>query len=157
MSKTKGGIVVGKEVKELEEVIDMEHVRVPQSKNTIHKKTGKGGFGIVFAKTGKRLTLNKKLNDKLGCPETLQIGMLEEGILLGKELSLEGEYYTVRQSEKNGTACIYNAELIGEIIQAYEMDFEGTSITFSEIRYYKKDGVRVALVIIPSEEGEYID
>lgn len=145
---------MGKKVKELEEVIDMKNVKVPQSKNTIHKKTGKGGFGIVFAKTGKRLTLNRKLNDKLGCPETLQIGMLEEGILLGEELSLDGENYTVRQNEKNGTACIYNAELIWEIIEAYELEFENTSRTFSEIHYYKQDGVRVALVTIPNEEGE---
>ena len=148
---------MGKKHRELEEAIDMENIKVPQSKNIIRKKTGKGGFGIVFAKTGKRLTLNRKLNDKLGCPETLQIGMLEEGILLGEELSIGCEDYTVRQNEKNGIACIYNAELISEIIQAYEIEFESTSRTFSEIHYYKKGGVRVALVIIPSQEGEYND
>ncbi len=75
---------MGKKLKELRETINVERIKVPQSKNIIRKKTGKGGFGIVFAKTGKRLTLNRKLNDKLRYPETLQIGMLEEGILLGR-------------------------------------------------------------------------
>lgn len=118
-------------------------------------KVRKSGFGVINAPTGKRLTMPQKMYDKLKAPETVQIGLLDNVILIGELLPKCSESHIVKQKPKGGGVCIYCAGLVNAITEKYELDFsECSSITFSDIEYCKNDGKRIAVVHMCEEDME---
>ena len=144
-------------MKKLEEIIDIESLNsLEEVESSGLKKPRKAGFGVVNALTGKRITIPQKVYAKLKEPETVQIALLDEDILIGESIPNCKASHLVRQ-KSNGGVCIYCAELVKAITEKYQLDFsECTSMTFSDIEYCKKNKKRIAIVhmyeVIDEEE-----
>lgn len=137
-----------KKLRKLEEVIDMNSLNnLEEVESSGLMKVRKPGFGVINAPTGKRLTMPQKMYDKLKAPETVQIGLLDEDILVGEVVPKCSESHIVKQKSKGGGVCIYCAELVKAITEKYGLDFsECSSMTFSDIEYCKKNKKRIAVI-----------
>lgn len=144
-----------KKIKKLEEIIDIEELsEVEEVKGSVRKKS-KGGFGVINAPTGKRVTLTKKIYSKLKEPEAVQVALLDEEVLIGEVIPNCKESHLVRQTSNGGGVCIYCAGLVKAITEKYQLDFSDcSSMTFSDIEYCRQDGKRIAVVHMVKEDEE---
>jgi hypothetical protein len=118
----------------------------PSACSQKERTAGKAGvMSIVHSKNGMRVALSKELMQRLGHPESVQIGYLNGQIAVSSHLGDAFTSYPLRQS---GTKrIIYRAELVKEITDRFQLDFhERTSITFREASYKKKGNSVIALI-----------
>ena len=109
------------------------------------RNSNKGSISIVNAKTGKRITINKSILDKIGVKDKLQFAFSDDEIAISKELPNNENYFKVRVSNNKGN--IYSSELVLEITDLYTLDFNNkTSITFDDIKYNNINGIDVAMI-----------
>lgn len=109
------------------------------------KSTRGGGVSVVNAKTGKRVSINKKIMDYLKIEDKIQFAFSDDEIAIGKELPNNKNYFNIKMSK--GTGIVYCSELVFEITDLYDLDFsDRTSITFDNIQYQSIQGVNVVIV-----------
>lgn len=115
------------------------------SRAVANKSTRGGGLSIVNAKTGKRVSINKKIMDYLKIEDKIQFAFSDNEIAIGKELPNNKNYFNIKVSK--GTGIVYCSELVFEITDLYNLDFsDRTSITFDNIQYQSIQGVNVVIV-----------
>lgn len=109
------------------------------------RNSNKGSISIVNAKTGKRITINKSILDKIGVKDKLQFAFSDDEITISKELPNNENYFKVKVSNNKGN--VYSSELVLEITELYTFDFNNkTSITFDDIKYSNINGIDVAMI-----------
>lgn len=109
------------------------------------RNSNKGSISIVNAKTGKRITINKSILDKIGVKDKLQFAFSDDEIAISKELPNNENYFKVKMSNNKGN--VYSSELVLEITELYTFDFNNkTSITFDDIKYTNINGIDVAMI-----------
>ena len=109
------------------------------------RNSNKGSISIVNAKTGKRITINKSILDKIGVKDKLQFAFSDDEITISKELPNNENYFKVKVSNNKGN--VYSSELVLEITELYTFDFNNkTSITFDDIKYSNINGLDVAMI-----------
>ena len=115
------------------------------SRAVVNKSTRGGGLSVVNAKTGKRVSINKKIMDYLKIEDKIQFAFSDNEIAIGKELPNNKNYFNIKMSK--GTGIVYCSELVFEITDLYNLDFsDRTSITFDNIQYQSIQGVNVVIV-----------
>ncbi|WP_415319728.1 hypothetical protein [Clostridium perfringens] len=109
------------------------------------RNSNKGSISIVNAKTGKRITINKSILDKIGVKDKLQFAFSDDEIAISKKLPNNENYFKVKMSNNKGN--VYSSELVLEITELYTFDFNNkTSITFDDIKYTNINGIDVAMI-----------
>lgn len=90
----------------------------------------KGGFSVIYAETGKRVTLSKTMLNLLSSDlDSIQIGYTDTALIIGEYLGKEYTNYTLKTLGKS--LAIYNSELVKEIKDIYNLDFTNkSSLTF---------------------------
>lgn len=98
-------------------------------------RTSRGMATIVNSnKNGKRITFAKKLLEKLGISETVDVSITRNGIVIGSKIPENAETFTLRTSGSKGV--IYSYSLAEEISAVFELDFsERVSMTFTEVEF----------------------
>lgn len=116
-----------------------------ESKSVSRASSATGVVSVVNAKSGKRITLSKKLLEKLNNPKSIKIAFTEYGIIIAEELPDNKSLFNIKVS--NGRGIIYSAQLVVEITELFDLEFNNkTSITFSEVEYALNDDYVVAIV-----------
>ncbi|MGJ9385238.1 hypothetical protein [Salipaludibacillus sp. CF4.18] len=119
------------------------------------RANGGGGFSLIYSNNGKRAVLNASFLDMLSHPTTVQFAYSDDVLAIGTYLDERNTNYTLRKSGKNG--AIYNAALVKELIDQYELDFsERTSLTFPIMKTQELDN-EVIVFINMKPEVELID
>lgn len=117
------------------------------AKNIIRATSNKGGFSVIKAQTGNRVTIAKQGYEHLGKPNTLQFAFTDTSVIIGANLPNNSNDFNVKDS--NGKAIVYSTPLVTEIAEAFELDFTNrTSMTFGDIQYTNSEGSPVIIVKI---------
>jgi len=150
---------------------ELEEVMVEQSKLDVEKETvevemidltgftpsiceqparvvGEAGvLSVVQSDNGKRVALSKELLEQLGNPNTIQIGLSDNQMVIAENL---GDDFTSYPLSKSGAKkIIYRSELVKQITERYNLDFsKRTSITFHDANYKKMGNTSVALITV---------
>lgn len=116
-----------------------------ESKSVSRASSAAGVVSVINAKSGKRITLSKKLLVKLNNPKSIQIGFTEENIIIAEELPNNKSLFNIKIS--NGKGIIYSAQLVTEVTELFDLEFNNkTSITFADVEYALNDDYVVAIV-----------
>lgn len=112
------------------------------------KRFGEAGVvSVVNSKNGTRVSLAKELYHTLGKPESVQIGFQEGELIIGAALGDGFTDYSLTQ--QGAKQIIYNKQLVHQITNAFELDFEDrSSITFYEASYEMLNGQVIARISI---------
>jgi len=117
------------------------------AKNAIKSVANSGGFSIVKARTGSRITLSKQGYEHLGKPSTMQFASNDTSLIIGEKLPNNENDFNVRDS--NGKAIVYSTPLVTEVAEAFELNFDNrTSMTFGDIQYTNNEDSPVIIVKI---------
>ncbi|RXT08850.1 hypothetical protein [Ammoniphilus sp. CFH 90114] len=96
---------------------------------------------------GKRLTIAQDVLEVIGTQDDVQIAIVENGIAIGSNLSVNNTKFFLRKSGRKGV--IYSSELVDELTELFELDFsEKTSISFAEVLYHDIDDQTAAIFIL---------
>lgn len=116
-----------------------------ESKSVSRESGAAGVVSVVNTKSGKRITLSKKLIVKLNNPKSIQIAFTEDSIIIAEELPDNKSLFNIKIN--NGKGIIYSAQLVMEITELFNLEFNNkTSITFGEVEYALNDDYVVAIV-----------
>jgi hypothetical protein len=117
------------------------------AKNSTRAISNKGGFSVIKAQTGNRITIAKQGYEHIGKPNTLQFAFTDTSVIIGANLPNNNNDFNVKES--NGKAIVYSTPLVTEIAKAFELDFTNrTSMTFGDIEYTNSEGSPVIIVKI---------
>lgn len=117
------------------------------AKNITRATSNNGGFSVVKAQTGNRVTIAKQGYEHLGKPNTLQFAFTDTSVIIGANLPNNDNDFNVKDS--NGKAIVYSTPLVTEIAKAFELDFSNrTSMTFGDIQYTNSEDSPVIIVKI---------
>ena len=135
-------------VKDEANVTEIVMNAVPFSaKNAIKSVANSGGFSIVKARTGNRITLSKQGYEHIGKPNSMQFAFNDTSLIIGEKLPNNDNDFNVKDS--NGKAMVYSTPLVKEIAEAFELNFDNrTSMTFGDIQYTKNEDSPVIIVKI---------
>lgn len=135
-------------VKDEANVTEIVMNAVPFSaKNAIKSVANSGGFSIVKAETGNRITLSKQGYEHLGKPSIMQFAFNDTSLIIGEKLPNNKNDFNVKDS--NGKAIVYSTPLVTEVAEAFELNFDNrTSMTFGDIQYTKNEDSPVIIVKI---------
>lgn len=135
-------------VKDKVNVTEIVMNAVPFSaKNAIKSVANSGGFSIVKAKTGNRITISKQGYEHLGKPSTMKFAFNDTSLIIGEKLPNNDNDFNVKDS--NGKAMVYSTPLVKEIVEAFELNFDNrTSMTFGDIQYTNNEDSQVIIVKI---------
>lgn len=130
--------------------IDFSKVKSPKSKCKSKGVTSAGVMSIIKSKCGNRLSISPPVFKRLDNQKKIQLGFCEKHILIGTNLPEIYEKNVVKQEGKKSIkGLIYNTGLINEIVDHFNLDFQGrTSMTFQEVRYESYKGKEVAYITI---------
>ncbi|WP_117161418.1 hypothetical protein [Paraliobacillus sp. X-1268] len=126
------------------EGLDLAEFEASNCIDTIRPGTS-GGLNVVYSKNGKRLSLNAAILTQLSNQSTVQIAYSENHIAIANYIGDKNTNYTLKQQGKNG--AIYNAALVKEIIERYQLDFSNrTSLTFPVFEVQDKDDEMIVYI-----------
>ena len=107
-------------------------------------KSAVGGNGqasdvtlVNTKKNGRRLVLKENVMEKLQLEETVQIGLINNTLVLGKEGIAKNIVYNLRKQGK--TYIVYNTKLIKDITKALGLDFSSVTSRGLDIKYVTKN------------------
>lgn len=108
--------------------------------------SGRGGYiSVVKSTKGTRLTINKKVNERLGYPKELFIGFDNEYLVIFNADGLDGGNIKLDKNEED-KLNIYNTNLVNLIIDEFNLDYtDRTSRSFSD-GHFKDQGRPVLYV-----------
>lgn len=116
--------------------LDLSGFASPKVIATKHRTRGGSGVISIIAteRNGKRITLSHKINMHLNHPESVQIALSNEEMMIGENLpSIQGDYLLKPSGNKT---VLYSSPLVEECIERYDLDYtDKTSITFYEAEY----------------------
>ena len=127
---------------------DFSKLELSKSASKSKWNAGPGVLSVINSKSNsKRVSLSKDIMEYLDIEEEIQIGFLDDKIIIGETLSEEDKSHRVRRSKHKG--IIYSSELVQEISDRFNLDFEDrVSITFYEAEHLKTEkGLIVAITI----------
>lgn len=146
-------------MEERKEIVTMNNPEQEQSnyeldmfQPSVSQTTSRGNFkagamSIVKSNCGKRITISKKVMDKLNNPSRIVISFSDERIAIGEYLPNNNNQLDLKMVGKKG--IIYSASLVTEIAEKYKLDFSTrTSMTFTEVNYVESNGYTVAIIKI---------
>ncbi|MFD1031859.1 hypothetical protein [Metaplanococcus flavidus] len=109
------------------------------------RETGTGGMSIIYSANGKRLALNASIMNALSQPGSIQISYAGHVLALANFIGETNTDYKLKKSGKTGV--LYNTQLIHEIVERYELDYENrTSLTFPVIGTEERDGEVIVFI-----------
>lgn len=89
-------------------------------------------------KAGKKLMIKPQAIEELGVEDALEIGLIDDTLVIAKEGIADVEY-TLREQEK--MYMVYNSKLVEDITEALSLDFSNCStVGLEKIKYVTKDG-----------------
>jgi len=96
-------------------------------------------------KNGKRFILSREVHEKLGEPESVQVGYKDNQIIISERIA---DNYTSYGLKRQGAKqIIYNKELVEQMTDLFELDFSArTCITFSEVSYENLNDAIIAII-----------
>lgn len=108
--------------------------------------SGRGSYiSIVKSTNGKRLTISKKVNERLGYPKELFIGFDNDCLVIFNADGLDGGNIKLDKNEED-KLNIYNTNLVNLIIDEFNIDYtDKTSRSFSD-GHFKDQGRPVLYV-----------
>ncbi|MFD2679258.1 hypothetical protein [Bacillus seohaeanensis] len=118
----------------------------PSISKTVSRIPEAGVLSVVNSKdNGKRVAIARDVHQKLSEPSSLQIGFMNNCMLLGKQL---GDTYTSYPLRKQGAKqMIYSKALVEQITNHFQLDFSNrTSITFHSVTYKKMNDQVIAII-----------
>ncbi|MDR7871335.1 MAG: hypothetical protein RIN55_10765 [Tissierellaceae bacterium] len=124
----------GKDIK----IFDFSKLRASKSKSESKSYYGEGKITIINSENnGKRITIAREPIEELGNPNSLQIGFLEDSLVIGPKLPENEISYNLRKS--GAKSVIYSSDLVKEITEEYNLDYSNgrVSITFGDVEYTK--------------------
>ena len=116
------------------------NIEKPKTKdNSIAKSDG--GITFVYHKNGKRIVFSKRVLTILGNPEMISFGFIENHLIISPTVD---EGFTLKEMSKQ--KVIYNASLISEIFDYYNINYENDLCkTFSDIEIVDEDKNIIAI------------
>lgn len=103
---------------------------------------GKGGVTLVYHENGKRIEFSKIVFEKLGNPTALDFSYCDEYLVITS--SSDGNLV----KEMGAKKVIYNAELVKDILNHFNIDFsEQSCFTFSEFDFVEEMENSIAVKI----------
>lgn len=136
-------------VEEMTRRFNVKEVVIPEVDDRSRGFTSPGVMSIIYADTGKRITISPPVYKKIGRPKKIQIAMIEEGIFIGEKLPKGTPPLRLNpeRNKKNMKATLYNIDLLEVLIEAYDLDFESkSSITFHEVEYIEEYEKPIAFI-----------
>lgn len=123
-----------------EDKIDPLQALVKQtSVKQFSSSSGRGGLiSIVKSSNGTRLVINKSANEQLGYPSEIYFGCENEYLIIfdSQDTPIQGKKVP---ANNNGKLTIYDAALVNEIIEAFNLDYSDvTSKSFAQGRFEDK-------------------
>lgn len=134
------------QLEQLEDASFLLEELLPSVSNPVNRIPAPGAVSIVNSeKNGKRVSIAAKVHDKLNEPETLQVGFIENNMVLAECL---GDGYTSYSLKKQGAKhIVYSKDLVEQITEHCELDFtDRTSITFYKATYQRLNGQIIAII-----------
>lgn len=108
--------------------------------------SGSGVLSVINAKAGMRIAISKECYERIGQPQTVQLALTDDELLIGKTLSNNSDEFNVKNYKNKG--IIYSSPLVKEITETFKLDYSNrTSITFDNHRFVKGGDDEVILVV----------
>lgn len=110
-------------------MIDLESLDLhePTAKET-SRGNSEGGLTFVYHKNGKRIAFSKRLLNMIGNPATVSFHFTKDYLII---TGGDDEAFTLK--DMSHQKVLYNAPLIVEIFEYYNIQLDGACRTFSEI------------------------
>lgn len=116
-----------------------------KSETKVRERVQRGVLSMVNSKCCKKISISREVMNKLNNPKKVSMSFSEYGIAIGEQLPNNDNLLSIKINKNK--ANIYSSELVSEITDMYELDFNSrTSITFSEAEYIKYDGFTIAII-----------
>lgn len=129
---------------------ELDNFTPSQCKNK-NRVTGTGGISIVDSSNGKRVRFNASMLSNFSSQTTIQVAYSENLLAIASNLGNSHTNYKLSKSGKNGV--IYNAALVKEIVEKFELDFTNrTSRTFPIFDIQEKDNELIVYINMKSSE-----
>lgn len=127
-------------IKEKEEVlkkitIDFSRKEMAKAKATQKLIPNAGVLTMINSENnGKRITFNREVQQLLNHPNTIQVGFLDNYLLLGEHLDPEATSYNLKK--QGAKAVLYNKALVEEIIERFNIKYTENKVskTFYEAK-----------------------
>lgn len=134
------------EHEELEEVTFDPADLVAAVSKVVNRIPDAGVMSVINSvKNGKRVSISREIMNKIGQLDSVQMGFMKNGIVIGQYLSDTNTSYQLRT--QGAKKLIYSKGLVEQITDYFGIDFSNrTSITFHEATYQKLDGNIVAVI-----------
>lgn len=129
------------DVEDVERKLNNIHYFQSYNKN----RANQGVVSITYTeKFGNRLKLAKKLLQTLGHPAAVNIGYIDEYLVIRQKVQ---DLPSSFELKKGG--MIYSTDLLQKIVEFFELDFSNrTCMTFTDVHYVESNGQKVAMVRI---------
>lgn len=128
---------------------DLKKIRPLTSKPSKRVTRTKGVLSIVSQKSY-RIVFNTNISEELDLDGTVMVGILEDKIVLGKQLPNTSNAYLlsdIKDGDVVKKKAIYSKDVVLEITDRLNLDFSDRStITFSCVTYQEEDGYKVAII-----------
>ncbi|WP_108668944.1 hypothetical protein [Peribacillus acanthi] len=137
-----------KQVKEDEEETELDlSAFIPSVSSQSNRVIGEAGImSVIYSKNGMRVVPSKDLMEQLGNPKTVQVGLSDYHIAMAEYLGDDFTSYPC-WSKSGAKSVIYRSELVRQIKDHFELDFQDrTSITFAKAIYKTNNGKPIALI-----------
>ncbi|MDN4081407.1 hypothetical protein [Paenibacillus polymyxa] len=130
--------------------------RPAASKHTSRPISKKSVLSVVSHKNGTRIAVDIKVIEELGDIESVQIALNHEGIAIGEEFTGDDNYFRLMKAANK--AVIYSSQLVKELTEAFNLDFENvSSISFQDVEYLQIESRTVAFIKMIRNEAKWID
>jgi hypothetical protein len=105
-------------------------------------------------KFGKRISFANEVHEAIGSPDSVQIAVNDDGIVIGETLPGSTSSFKLRKSGKK--PVIYAAGLVDELAELFDLDFSNgkSSLSFHEVEYIDLDGQTVAFMPLRQADAE---
>lgn len=105
-------------------------------------------------KFGKRISFANEVHEAIGSPDSVQIAVNDDGIVIGATLPGSTSSFKLRKNGKK--PVIYAAGLVEEIAELFDLDFSDgrSSLSFREVEYIELDSQMVAFVPLRQADAE---
>ncbi|MTI65858.1 MAG: hypothetical protein FH753_04570 [Firmicutes bacterium] len=136
---------------ETEVQLDRSQLEYPTSEGKSKNGSNRAGaLGIVFSNYGIRITIGGHVNKELNCPKKFQFAFTENKIAISENFKGNSNYFHPKVNKKTKKATIYSAGLVREIIDKFNLVFEGSKVskTYYDVEYTTVDNHKVALIDI---------
>lgn len=110
-------------------MIDLDSISLEEPKTKESTRGVRdGGLTFVYHKNGKRIVFSKRLLNMIGNPATVSLRFTDGYLII-----TGGDDETFTLKEMSHQRVLYNAPLMMEIFEYYNIQLDGSCFTFSEL------------------------